>query len=236
MGDVCICRIGDILIYCVEDDDNIRELMLYTLKTAGFTTRGFACAKAFWDALSIQKPVLILLDIMLEQEDGIHILQRLKQDYQTKDIPVIMATAKGMEYDKVKCLDIGADDYLVKPFGMMEMLSRIKAVLRRCQPKVEQELHYQDIRINLYQHSVFYRNQKIDLTPKEFELLHLFLQFPKKVFTRNELLDLVWGTEFYGETRTVDVHIASLRLKLQQAGKLIQTVRGLGYRLEGQND
>lgn len=224
------------MIYCVEDDENIRELMLYALKTSGFEAKGFANSKDFYQALKKEKVSLIILDIILDEEDGVSILKNLKKENFTKDIPVIMATAKDMEYDKVKCLDLGADDYLVKPFGMMEMISRIKAVSRRYCQQDKNIFVYQGIQMNVYEHSVFYQQQKIDLTLKEFELLQLFLRFPKKVFTRNELLDRVWGMDFYGETRTVDVHIASLRQKLQMAGSLIQTVRGLGYRLEEDYD
>lgn len=224
------------VIYCVEDDDNIKELVLYTLKTAGFKALGFSNSNSFWEALNKEKPDLIMLDIMLESEDGISILQRLKNTTSTKDIPVIMATAKAMEYDKVRSLDLGADDYLVKPFGMMEMISRIKAVLRRVKKTEQKLLNFKDLSVNLYEHTVFYQGEKIELTLKEFDLLSLFLTSPKRVFTRSELLDLVWGESFYGETRTVDVHIASLRLKLKQAGSYIKTIRGLGYQLEVSND
>lgn len=226
------------MIYCVEDDDDIRELMIYTIKNSGFEIKGFVDSTLFWKALKTEKPELILLDIMLPNENGVEILKKIRQNLDTKNIPVIMATAKGTEYDKIKSLDLGADDYLVKPFGMLEMVSRIKAVLRRFKINEEKEkvLEIGEIKILLQEYTAFYKKEKLDLTLKEFELLSLFLNSPKRVFTRQELLNLVWGETFLGETRTVDVHIATLRVKLKEAGNFIKTVRGVGYKLEVSND
>lgn len=225
------------MIYCVEDDDAIRELMIYSLKTAGFEAKGFPEASVFWKAMDNELPELILLDVMMPDQDGLSILKELQQVSSTSAIPVIMATAKGTEFDKVYSLDLGADDYLVKPFGMMEMISRIKAVLRRVQKsKKVDSLSFGVIKIDLSRHRVLVESTKIDLTLKEFELLSLLLRSPRKVFTRQELLDKVWGQDFMGETRTVDVHIGTLRQKLGFAGSYIKTVRGVGYLLEEGND
>ena len=204
------------MIYCVEDDDDIRELMLYTLRTAGFEAQGFPDSVLFWKAMEEEQPKLILLDIMLPVDDGLTILKSLRSNGMTKDIPVIMTTAKGTEFDKVKGLDLGADDYLVKPFGMMEMISRIS--------------------LDAKNYTVRNNGQKIELTLKEFDLLSLLMLNPGRVFTRQELLDKVWGEHFIGETRTVDVHIGTLRMKLGDASHLIKTVRGVGYRLEVTDD
>lgn len=224
------------MIYCVEDDDDIRELMLYTLKTAGFEALGFPNADDFWQAVSSQKPDLVLLDIMLPGSDGLAILEKLEGTPMTTDIPVIMATAKGTEYDKVKGLDMGADDYLVKPFGMMEMISRIKAVLRRSQKApAPKQLQLGNLSLDVENYIVKKDNQVIHLTLKEFELLALLLKNPNRVFTRQGLLKQVWGDDFLGETRTVDVHIGTLRTKLGDASHYIQTIRGVGYRLEDDN-
>lgn len=219
------------MIFCVEDDNGIRELMLYTMKASGFQAYGFENAAAFWKELERTRPELILLDIMLPDEDGIEILKKLRSHVSTADIPVIMATAKGTEFDKVIGLDLGADDYLAKPFGMMEMISRIKAVLRRSQsaPKV---LRCGELELNENSHEVRVAGEPVKLTLKEYELLHLFLQKPDRVFTRDVLLSSVWDNDYTGETRTVDVHIASLRTKLGIAGNYIKTVRGVGYRWE----
>lgn len=224
------------MIYCVEDDDAIRELMIYSLKTAGFEAKGFPEAASFWEGLEEASPDLVVLDVMMPGQDGISVLQDLRRQTRWLAIPVIMATAKGTEIDKVQSLDMGADDYLVKPFGMMEMISRIKAVLRRTQKQEEQELAFATIRINLASHKVYVQDSKVELTLKEFELLHLFMRLPQKVFTRQELLDKVWGQDFMGETRTVDVHVGTLRQKLGQAGHLVKTVRGVGYLLEQNHD
>lgn len=223
------------MIYCVEDDDDIRELILYTLHTAGFEAQGFVSSATFWESLDKEQAELILLDIMLPDEDGIAMLQRLKAQSKTKAIPVIMATAKGTEFDKVKGLDLGADDYLVKPFGMMEMVSRIKAVLRRTHPK-ESLVQLGKITLDSDSHTVQVDQERLEVTRKEFDLLELMMRHPKRVFTRQDLLDSVWGEQAILETRTVDVHIGTLRTKLGTCGSYIQTVRGVGYRLEVADD
>lgn len=221
------------MIFCVEDDTSSRELMIYTLNSAGFDAKGFPESTEFWKAIETETPELIMLDIMLPGEDGIEILKKLRLKAATKDIPVIMATAKGTEYDKVIGLDTGADDYLVKPFGMMEMISHIKAVLRRTAPKTAKNvLSTGKLSVNLDEHSVFAYGEKVMLTLKEFELLRIFMENPGRVFSRDILLEKIWGTEFYGETRTVDVHIGTLRTKLGKCGEYIETVRGVGYRME----
>lgn len=222
------------MIFCVEDDSSIRELMLYTLRASGFEAAGFACAADFWKAMRGDKPELILLDIMLPDEDGITVLKRLREYVVTADIPVIMATARSTEYDKVIGLDLGADDYLAKPFGMMEMVSRIRAVLRRTTPKAVEALRCGALELSESRHQVTVNGEVVELTLKEYDLLHLFLRSPGRVFTRDQLLSSVWESDFAGETRTVDVHIASLRTKLGTAGEYIRTVRGVGYRLEVQ--
>ncbi len=221
------------MIFCVEDDTSSRELMIYTLNSAGFDAKGFPESTEFWKAIETEKPELIMLDIMLPGEDGIEILKKLRSNTKTADIPVIMATAKGTEYDKVIGLDTGADDYLVKPFGMMEMVSHIKAVLRRTAPKTAKSvLSTGKLSVNLDEHGVFANGEKVVLTLKEFELLRIFMENPGRVFGRDILLEKIWGTEFYGETRTVDVHIGTLRTKLGKCGEYIETVRGVGYRME----
>ena len=221
------------MIYCVEDDDSIRDLMVYTLKAGGMEAEGFPDGTLFWAAMRKNKPELILLDIMLPGEDGLSILHRLKNSPITEEIPVILATAKGSEYDKVMGLDHGADDYLAKPFGMMEMVSRVKAVLRRtAKHTAEKLLCYGDIRIDVSRHTVSVSGAEIILTLKEFDLLKLFMENPSQVFTRDQLLSIVWGTDYMGETRTVDVHIGTLRTKLGESGGCIKTVRGVGYRLD----
>lgn len=221
------------MIYCVEDDSNIRELVVYTLNTTGFHARGFEDGKAFLEALAVETPELILLDIMLPGEDGLTLLQRLKISAKTKEIPVIMVTAKGAEYDKVIGLDGGADDYVTKPFGMMELVSRIKAVLRRTVKEKKEEFVINNLSLNVEKHEVTVDGCHIALTLKEFELLNRLVQNPNIVLTRDHLLEEIWGYDFCGETRTVDVHIRTLRQKLGSAGELIQTVRGVGYRLGG---
>lgn len=221
------------MIFCVEDDSGIRELMLYTMKSQGFQAMGFPDAASFWEGMRGEKPELIILDIMLPDEDGIEILKKLRSYVVTQDIPVIMATAKGTEYDKVIGLDLGADDYLAKPFGMMEMISRIRAVLRRAKPATPPKtLISGELELNETSHEVHVHGKSIELTLKEYELLRLFLQNPGTVFTRDVLLNTVWDSDFTGETRTVDVHIASLRTKIGDAGNCIKTVRGVGYRWE----
>ena len=221
------------MIYCVEDDSSIRELTVYALNASNLPAIGLDCAEALWQQLAREQPDLILLDIMLPDEDGISILKNLRSAPATADIPVIMATAKGTEFDKVIGLDLGADDYLAKPFGMMEMVSRVKAVLRRVNhTPVSTVLTHKGISLNESSHQVFVDGKKIELTIKEYQLLRLFLKNPGVAFTRENLLSSVWESEFQGETRTVDVHIASLRTKLGNAGEAIKTVRGVGYRLE----
>lgn len=220
------------MIFCVEDDSSIRELMLYALRASGFQAAGFETASAFWEALRTEKPELILLDIMLPDEDGISILKKLRSFAMTANIPVIMATAKGTEFDKVIGLDLGADDYLAKPFGMMEMVSRVKAVLRRVKQTTSTVLRYKTIEMNESSHRVTVSGSVVDLTIKEYDLLRLFLKSPGLAFTREAILSSIWENEYLGETRTVDVHIASLRTKLGAAGDFIKTIRGVGYRLE----
>lgn len=222
------------MIFCVEDDAGIRDLMIYTLNASGFRAVGFENAKEFYTALADTVPELIMLDIMLPGEDGILILKRLKADARTADIPVIMATAKGNEYDKVIGLDLGADDYLAKPFGMMEMASRVRAVLRRSGRAAEkpQLIRVGGLEMNLGEHIVTADGIRIQLTLKEFELLHTFMTSPGRAFTREQLLSSVWCEDFMGETRTVDVHVGTLRQKLGSCGKYIRTVRGVGYKLE----
>ncbi len=221
------------MIYCVEDDSSIRELMLYALRASGFEAEGFCDGPSLFQALSRGKPQLILLDIMLPGMDGIEILKSLRDNPSAAYIPIIMASAKGTEYDKVLGLDLGADDYLAKPFGMMEMVSRIRAVLRRASPQSSAEtLKLGQLRMELLDHTVFAGGNRVELTLKEFELLRLFLEHPGRVFTRDQLLECVWSADYLGETRTVDVHIGTLRTKLGACGGYIRTVRGVGYRME----
>ena len=220
------------MIYCVEDESAIRDLMVYTLKVSGFEAQGFEDGVDFWSAMKAQKPELIILDVMLPGEDGLTILKRLRSSPVTADIPVIMATAKGSEYDKVIGLDGGADDYLAKPFGMMEMVSRIKAVLRRTAPKQAKVISYGGITLDEGKHTVTVNKTPVSLTLKEYEILKLLIDNPGQVFTREILLSDIWGIDFAGETRTVDVHIGTLRTKLAEAGDLIETVRGVGYKME----
>ena len=222
------------MIYCVEDDDNIRELVIYTLETTGLKARGFADGSAFTEALAFETPELILLDIMLPGEDGLEILKKLKCSSKTKRIPVIMVTAKGSEYDKVIGLDSGADDYVTKPFGMMELVSRITAVLRRSKGSQERENpEIQGVHIDVKKHEVTVDGRTVPLTLKEFELLEKLMRNEGIVLTRDQLLTEIWGYDFDGETRTVDVHIRTLRQKLGEKGEIIQTVRGVGYRIGG---
>lgn len=221
------------MVFCVEDDLGVRGLMIYALEAAGFQAKGFTCGQELFEALKTDRPRLIMLDIMLPGEDGIEILKRLRASAATADIPVIMATAKGTEYDKVVGLDTGADDYLAKPFGMMEMASRVRAVLRRAEPKDTAEvLRAGNLEINTGEHTVSAAGRRIQLTLKEYELLKKFMEHIGQVFTREQLLQSVWGADYIGETRTVDVHIGTLRTKLGVCGDYIQTVRGVGYRME----
>ena len=223
------------MIYCVEDEQNICELEVYTLQSVGFEAKGCGTGNELFAELEKELPKLILLDIMLPDEDGLNILRRLRSDERYAHIPVIMATAKGTEFDKVKGLDWGADDYIAKPFGMLEMVARIKAVLRRCEGRGVQQavqiIKRDNLEVNLEEHKVSVAGQEVVLTLKEFELLKKFLLNPGIVFSRDKLLNDIWGYEFTGETRTVDVHIRTLRQKLGSAGDLVETIRGVGYRM-----
>ena len=221
------------MIYCVEDDDSIRNLVVYTLTASGFEARGFADAASFWEAADAQIPRLVLLDIMLPDEDGITILTKIRSHPKTSCVPVIMATARGTEYDKVIGLDLGADDYLAKPFGMMEMVSRVRAVLRRGAVRgTAQTLQIGGLTLNPQQHAVLSGGESVTLTLKEYELLKLLMENPGSVFTREQLMARIWGDDFLGESRTVDVHIGTLRTKLGSCGSCIETVRGVGYKME----
>lgn len=228
------------MIFCVEDDTSIRDLMVYALKTSGYDACGFNDGTELFEALGAagesDLPELIMLDIMLPGEDGLEILRKLKENPVTSSIPVIMATAKGTEFDKVIGLDTGADDYLTKPFGMMEMNARVNAVLRRSGAKAESSniIEQGNLKINMESHTVTVGEDKVNLTLKEFEILHLFMQNTDRVFTRDELLSSVWGMNYTGETRTVDVHIGTLRTKIGENGKRIETVRGVGYRFRSE--
>ena len=221
------------MIFCVEDDAAIRDLMLYTLTSAGFEAEGFSESTVLWAALAEKTPELIMLDLMLPGEDGISILKKIRSQTATADIPIILATARGTEYDKVFGLDLGADDYLAKPFGMMEMISRVKAVLRRAAPqKKARTLRVGELTMNVGEHTVEVAGKRVTLTLKEYELLQKFMENLGLAFTREQLLQSVWGADFIGETRTVDVHIGTLRTKLGACGEYIETVRGVGYRME----
>ena len=225
------------MIWCVEDDPSIREIEVYALNSTGLEARGFADGGEFWEALDTEQPELVLLDVMLPGEDGVAILKRLRSDERYREIPVIMATAKGTEFDKVQSLDFGADDYITKPFGMMEMVSRVKAVLRRSQPKQSAPLlKLKGLTLDENQHTVAIDDQRVVLTYKEYELLRLFLSHPGMAFSREQLLQTVWNTEYAVETRTVDMHIRTLRQKLGEYGRYIETIRGVGYRLEDKYD
>ena len=221
------------MIYVLEDDGNIRKLILYTLRTSGFEAEGFDRPSAFWPAMEARKPRLLLLDIMLPEEDGLSILKKLRLNPDTAQLPIIMLTAKGSEYDKVIGLDSGADDYVPKPFGMMELVSRVKAVLRRAEPAAQEEYRLGDLYVCPAKHIVMAGDQEIKLALKEFELLVLLLRNAGVVLTRDALLNQIWGYSFDGESRTVDVHIRNLRKKLGDAGACIGTVKGVGYKIGG---
>ena len=224
------------MIYYAEDDRGIRELVVYTLKNTGFEAEGFSDGRELLEAMSKRTPELILLDIMMPGENGIEILKKLKSAPATKSVPVIMVSAKGSEYDKITGLDCGADDYISKPFGLMELISRIKAVLRRSAGTSEgEEYSLAGIRVNLKSHTVSVDSRPVLLTLKEFELLKMLIVSKGTVLTRDLILDKIWGYDFDGETRTVDVHIRTLRSKLGEAGDLIETVRGVGYRMIDKN-
>ena len=222
------------MIFCVEDDSNIRELVVYTLETTGFKARGFEDGRSFLEALALETPELVLMDIMLPGEDGLSLLKKLKNSAKTREIPVIMVTAKGAEYDKVKGLDLGADDYVAKPFGMMELVSRIKAVLRRTLKSGQETqdiMKAGELELDTKKHEVTAAGEVVNLTLKEYELLKRLMKNPNIVMTRDCLLEDIWGYDFDGETRTVDVHVRTLRQKLGTCGEMIETVRGVGYRM-----
>ena len=221
------------MIYLVEDDDSIRELVLYTLHTTGFEAEGFRNAADFWQALEKELPQLVLLDIMLPDEDGLHILKRLRAGAETADLPVMMLTAKSSEYDRVVGLDSGADDYMPKPFGMMELVSRVRALLRRAaKPAAEDKLFTAgSLAVDVKRRAVTVEGEPVILTYKDFELLCYLLENRGVVLSRDQILTKIWDYNYSGETRTVDVHIRTLRQKLGDAGALIETVRGVGYRL-----
>lgn len=224
------------MIWCVEDDASIRDIEVYALQSTGYEARGFEDGTSFLKELKNQKPELVVLDVMLPGIDGITLLQKLKEDPETREIPVVMATAKGAEYDKIQGLDLGADYYLTKPFGVMEFVSCVKAVMRRCQPRqVEHLLKTGGLIVNIDEHTVTIDGERITLTYKEFELLRLFLSHPGMAFTRDQLFNEVWGMDYCGDTRTVDMHIRTLRQKLKDYGELIETVRNVGYRLEAKS-
>lgn len=221
------------MIWCVEDDASIRDIEVYALQSTGFEAKGFEDGQVFWDALQKESPELVILDVMLPGLDGIELLRRMKSSSAFSAIPVVMATAKGAEYDKIQGLDLGADYYLVKPFGVMELVSCVKAVLRRCRPdKAAHLLRSGGLVVDLDAHTVTVDGARVALTYKEFELLRLFLSHPGMAFTRDQLFQEVWGMDFCGETRTVDMHIRTLRQKLGPYGRRIETVRNVGYRME----
>lgn len=222
------------MIYYVEDDDSIRELVVYTLSQMGMETRGFVNSVGFWSAMQEETPDLILLDVMLPGEDGLHILAKLHGDENTNDIPVVMITAKGTEFDKVKGLDLGADDYIVKPFGMAELIARVRARLRRIVPKEATDtLTIGRLSADRRAHIIYLDKEPLALTLKEYDLLCLLMENPGRAFTREALLEAVWDIAYSGGTRTVDVHIQTLRAKLGDCSYLVETVRGVGYRFGG---
>ncbi len=220
------------MIYLVEDEDSIRDFVLYTLQSQGMEARGFGLPSEFWKAMEEETPQLVLLDWMMPEEDGLSIVRKLRGATKTKDLPIMLLTAKGSEYDKVLGLDNGADDYLAKPFGMMELLSRIRALLRRTQPAASELYQVGNLTVNPVSHKVEVDGEAITLTQKEFEMLCLLLKNQGQVFSRERLIEQVWGYAFTGETRTVDVHIRTLRQKLGDAGACIETVRGYGYKIQ----
>lgn len=223
------------MIWCVEDDASIREIEVYALSSAGFAARGFEDGSSFYAAITgeKEKPQLIVLDVMLPGIDGIELLRRIRANAALKQIPIVMATAKGSEYDKIQGLDLGADYYLTKPFGIMELISCVKAVLRRCGAEDEKStLNACGISMNTLEHTVSADGERITLTYKEYELLKLFLSHMGTAFTREQLMELIWGTDYMGETRTIDMHIRTLRQKLGKCGESIKTVRNVGYRME----
>ena len=221
------------MIWCVENDASIRDIEVYALQSTGFEAKGFEDGTSFWEALRTGRPELVVLDVMLPGIDGMELLRRMRADAALSDIPVVMATAKGAEYDRIRGLDLGADYYLVKPFGVMELVSCVKAVLRRCQPeKAAHLLRSGGLVVDLNAHTVTADGARVALTYKEFELLRLFLSHPGMAFTRDQLFQEIWGMDYCGETRTVDMHIRTLRQKLGPYGRRIETVRNVGYRME----
>ena len=225
------------IIYCVEDDSSIRELITYTLKVSGYEAEGFENATEFFAALEKRQPELVILDIMLEGKDGLQILRELREDSRYADIPVIMATARTSEFDKVIGLDSGADDYLSKPFGMLEMVSRVKSVLRRSHKEIPDTLiRYKEIEIDRSKRVVRIKGEQIVLTPKEYDLLLCLMENPGIVFSREQLLEKIWGLDYLGESRTIDVHINTLRNKLGEYGKFIVTMHGVGYYLKEESN
>ena len=223
------------MIYLLEDDDSIRKLVSYALESQGYETKGFSHPADFWTEMRNALPQLVLLDIMLPQEDGLSILSKLRENKETARLPVIMLTAKNSEYDRAFGLDLGADDYVSKPFGMMEMVARVRAVLRRTADSVgEQEYRMGELTVNPARHQVMVNREPVQLTFKEFMLLELLLEANGSVLTRSVLMDKVWGLAAERENRTLDVHIRTLRAKLGTAGKYVETVRGVGYRMNGE--
>ena len=223
------------MIWCVEDDASIRDIEVYALQSTGFEARGVEDGADFWEALRHEKPELVVLDVMLPGIDGLELLRRMRADSALRSIPVVMATAKGAEYDKIRGLDLGADYYLAKPFGVMELVSCVKAVLRRCgaAARTESVLRADGLVLDDAEHTVTVDGARIELTYKEYELLRLFLAHQGTAFSRDRLMSEIWGTDYCGETRTVDMHIRTLRRKLGAYGERIETVRGVGYRMEG---
>lgn len=225
------------MIWCIEDDASIRDIELYALNAAGFETRGFEDGLSCWEALKTEQPKLMVLDVMLPGMDGIEILTKMKRSAVLCSVPVILATAKGQEYDRIRGLDLGADDYIVKPFSIMEMVSRVKAVLRRSQPRESSTvLQLGGLTVNREEYTVIADGTRVQLTHKEFELLWLFLSHPGMVYTREQLFAQVWKTDYMGDSRTLDSHIRTLRQKLGVYGKMIETVRNVGYRWESDYD
>ena len=221
------------MIYCVEDERNIRELLVYTLGTTGFEARGLSDGKELKKALKEEVPELILLDIMLPGEDGYRILEKLKQSPETSEIPIIMVTAKEAEYDKVRGLDGGADDYITKPFGMMEFIARVKAVLRRTKKHSQkQEYRFKGLKVHVERHQVFDNERAVELTLKEFELLSYFLENQGIALSREKILNSVWNYDYFGDARTIDTHVKKLRSKLGEKGEYIKTIWGMGYKFE----
>ena len=224
------------MIYLVEDDDNIRKLVSYALKKEGYEVNDFSIPSLFLSELNKKIPDLVLLDIMLPEEDGLSILKKLQNNLKYKNIPIIMLTAKGTEFDKVTGLDMGADDYITKPFGMTELISRVNAVIRRYnKTKIDNEYHIKNLYVNIDKHIIKVDDEDIELSYKEFQLLKILLEAKSKVVDRDNLINAVWG-DFYEDSRTLDVHIRKLRVKLKNAGEYIKTIKNIGYKLDGEND